>query len=238
MGVDTLTSAGESMNSLDCSFRVATRRAQEERTLLLSACMVVRNEELTIGRCLRSLRSLVDEIIVVDTGSTARPVELARAIGAIVHRRQWQDDFALHRNFSLSLASGLWRFVVDADEEVVATEARETRRMLRQDGQAQAYLVRRRERNWDGHVAESAILRVFRRSAGIKYEGAVFERPLVPSMPVTFCGIRLIHHGYETKKDVLRKIGRYRELRKRQSATASMLPGVQRVEDASERQEV
>lgn len=85
----------------------------------LSLCMIVKNEKKNLPRCLESAKPYVDEIIVVDTGSQDGTPEIALQYGAKVDYFKWCDDFAAARNFSLSLASGDWILVLDADEELV-----------------------------------------------------------------------------------------------------------------------
>ncbi|MBN1381299.1 MAG: glycosyltransferase [Deltaproteobacteria bacterium] len=86
----------------------------------ISLCMIVRNEEACLGRCLDSVRHCVDEMIVVDTGSTDRTVEIAKKYGAKVFYHPWENDFSKHRNQSLSYATGDWILQLDADEELFA----------------------------------------------------------------------------------------------------------------------
>jgi glycosyltransferase involved in cell wall biosynthesis len=84
----------------------------------LSASIIVRNEADQLDACLTSLRGLVDEIVVVDTGSSALSVAVAEQHGALVAREPWQDDYAVPRNRALALATGDWILSVDADERV------------------------------------------------------------------------------------------------------------------------
>src|SRR5262245_61085952 len=90
---------------------------------LLSLTMIVRNEEEHLGRCLASVRGVADELIVVDTGSTDRTVEIAREHGARVFHFAWCDDFAAARNVALANATGDWCLHLDADEWLVEAEA-------------------------------------------------------------------------------------------------------------------
>jgi tetratricopeptide (TPR) repeat protein len=78
--------------------------------------MIVRDEEPTMARCLESLEGLHDELIVVDTGSRDRTVEIASSFGARVEPFEWRDDFAAARNHACSLARGQWIVMVDGDE--------------------------------------------------------------------------------------------------------------------------
>src|SRR5690242_5378631 len=81
----------------------------------ISACLIVKNEEANLLRCLGSIRSSVDEIVVVDTGSTDRTVSVAESLGARVFHFEWCDDFSAARNESLRHAIGDWIIWVDGD---------------------------------------------------------------------------------------------------------------------------
>lgn len=89
----------------------------------LSLCMIVKNEAQTLPRCLESVRGVVDEIIVLDTGSQDRTVEVAQGFGARVYHFPWSNDFAAARNESLKYAQGQWILVLDADETLAPTIA-------------------------------------------------------------------------------------------------------------------
>ena len=78
--------------------------------------LIARNEAAAIARCLASARPWVDEMLVLDTGSTDETVALARAAGARVEHTAWVDDFAAARNHALALADADWHVVLDADE--------------------------------------------------------------------------------------------------------------------------
>jgi len=88
----------------------------------LSLAMIVKNEAQNLGKCLDSVKGLVDELIVVDTGSTDKTVEIALAHGARVERFVWTGNFAEARNKSLSLCTGDWILVLDADEMLNPSE--------------------------------------------------------------------------------------------------------------------
>jgi len=86
--------------------------------MLLSAAIIVRDEAEHLDACLTSLQDLVDEMVVVDTGSVDGSVEVARRHGAIVGYEAWRGDFATPRNRSLDLANGEWILYIDADERL------------------------------------------------------------------------------------------------------------------------
>ena len=85
----------------------------------LSLCMIIKNEEEHLGECLESTRAFIDELIVVDTGSTDSSVAIARQHGASVFFHKWENDFARHRNQSISYATGDWILILDGDEELM-----------------------------------------------------------------------------------------------------------------------
>ena len=89
------------------------------RPMDLTLCMIVKNEEVTLSRTLDSVKGLVDEMVVVDTGSRDRTREIAREFGARVYGFEWCDDFAVARNECLKHAQGDWILVLDADEVLV-----------------------------------------------------------------------------------------------------------------------
>lgn len=91
--------------------------------------MIVKNEEASLPKCLASVKGIVDEIVVLDTGSTDRTIEVAREFGAQIHHFKWCNNFSTARNESLQYVTGDWILVLDADEvlvpEVVPTLRRE-----------------------------------------------------------------------------------------------------------------
>ncbi len=85
---------------------------------LITLCLITRDEERLLPACLESVRGVVDEIVVVDSGSTDRTVEIAQNYGATVVHRPWNDDFSAARNAALPHAHGRYVLVLDADERV------------------------------------------------------------------------------------------------------------------------
>ena len=96
---------------------------------MLSLSMIVRNEAERLEACLRSVQGFVDEMVVVDTGSSDATIAIAERLGASVHRIDWPGDFAPARNQALQWVSGDWVLVLDADEQL-RPEAREPLQQL------------------------------------------------------------------------------------------------------------
>ena len=85
----------------------------------ISLCMIVKNEELVIGRCLESIKDVVDEIIIVDTGSTDNTKEIAKSYTNNIYDFKWINDFSAARNFSFSKASKDYIMWLDADDVIL-----------------------------------------------------------------------------------------------------------------------
>jgi glycosyltransferase involved in cell wall biosynthesis len=99
----------------------------------LTLCLVVKNEAAHLPRCLDSVRGLADEIVLVDTGSTDRTVEIALSRGVRLFHQAWQDDFSLVRNFAVSQATGDWILSIDADESISLRDHARIREALQRD---------------------------------------------------------------------------------------------------------
>ncbi len=82
----------------------------------LSLCMIVKNEEASLPKCLSSVKDVVDEMVILDTGSTDRTVEIAGEFGAKIYHFEWCNDFSAARNYALKYVQGKWVLVLDADE--------------------------------------------------------------------------------------------------------------------------
>lgn len=105
---------------------------EAEQQGLFSLCMIVKNEEAVLGRCLDSVRDLMDEIIIVDTGSTDRTVTVAGWYTEKVFAYVWDEDFAAARNYSFAQATMPYVIWMDADELLAAPEAEKLARLKQQ----------------------------------------------------------------------------------------------------------
>jgi tetratricopeptide (TPR) repeat protein len=169
--------------------------------VLLSAALIVRDEERLLEPCLRSIAALVDEIVVVDTGSTDRSVAIARAHGAQVHEVAWTGDFSAARNRALDLARGAWVLYIDADERARPCAPEAVRAQLMEPAYL-GYRVLFHPR--PGHTAYRE-LRLFRRDPRIRFRGVIHESmwPDVDAVRAADGGrigesvLALDHVGYE-----------------------------------------
>lgn len=182
-------------------------RAPEGRSKAsISLVMIVRNEEHTLPRCLASVKGVVDEIVVVDTGSTDCTREVTAAHGAKLGEFTWCDDFAAARNHALSLATGTWVLHLDADE-ALAPDAGKLLRGLTAAAPAAVWayalpvvsLV-----DEDGRIEETVSnqKRLFRRMPGVTtYRRAIHEEVMHLSKPIgegvaRISRPRIVHEGY------------------------------------------
>jgi GT2 family glycosyltransferase/2-polyprenyl-3-methyl-5-hydroxy-6-metoxy-1,4-benzoquinol methylase len=172
----------------------------------LSLCMIVRDNEATIRPCLESIRPWVDELIVVDTGSTDATPRICAELGARVHHWAWRDDFSAARNESLKYATGEWIFWMDSDDTIPATCGRRLRELV--DG---AHAP-----NVDGYVMQVHCpgpahgehapdvtvvdhIKLFRNRPDLRFEHRIHEQ-ILPAIrragrEVVFTDIYVIHSG-------------------------------------------
>ncbi|SBO44804.1 glycosyltransferase [Cyanobium sp. NIES-981] len=137
---------------------------------MLSLSMVVRNEEARLEACLSSVAGFVDEMVLLDTGSTDATVSIAQRCGAVVHSLPWPGDFAPARNEALRHVSGDWVLVLDADEQLLESARRPLRQLLQEPDLLLVNLLRF-ERG-ARQSPYSSVSRLFRRHPAIQWSGA------------------------------------------------------------------
>ena len=142
--------------------------------LVLSATLIVRDEAAVLPRCLASIRDLVDEIVVVDTGSADDSRRIAADFGARVFEFPWRDDFAAARNAALEHARGRWILYIDADEAIVPTSHDTLAGHLLDPGLV-ACTVRFRPRTGFTRYQEC---RLFRNDPRIRFRNVIHETML------------------------------------------------------------
>ncbi len=166
--------------------------------------MIVKNEAATLPACLRSATPAVDELVIVDTGSTDATIEVAKAHGARVVEWPWRDDFAAARNEALRHATGDWVLVLDADERLAAGGGARVRELCA-GGVADGFncrLVSTLPPTEPSPTIVHWYCRLFRRRDGVAYEGRVHEQ-IAPSIVsaggrIAQSDVVILHEGYAT----------------------------------------
>ena len=162
----------------------------------ISACLIVKNEESSLPRCLESIKQVVDEIIIVDTGSTDGTVHIARQYTDKVYFHPWNDSFSEARNHYFEYATGDWIFQIDADEELVAEDIPNVTRAV-QDKSIDAVMIQIvNTSRKDNSKGVFNVERIFRNNGVIHYEGRVHNQ-LVGITSAKFYPIKFIHYGYD-----------------------------------------
>lgn len=139
----------------------------------LSLCMIVRDEAQNLPLCLQSVRGVVDEIIIVDTGSTDETIAIARSYGATVYEQTWQHDFAAARNYALQFVQGEWVLVLDADE-VLSPGCIDELKSAIQSPDLIAITLLRREVGAE-QTPYSLVSRLFRHHTDLRFERPYHE---------------------------------------------------------------
>lgn len=195
------------------------RHTQQGRALrmghvTLSLCMILKNEAHNIAECIHSIRPVIDEIIVVDTGSTDNTREIAKGLGARVFDFPWCDDFSAARNESIRHATGDYIIWLDADDRVDPAEVDKIRQLKailpRQKNKAYSTVVRS-ESPLDGNMLFHQ-MRIFPNIPGAVFEGQIHEQ-IFQNLKKVGVGyvqtdIMIRHTGYHDAETVARKSAR------------------------------
>lgn len=169
----------------------------------VSLCMIVKNEERFLAECLASVRDCVDEINVVDTGSTDRTVEIARSFGANVIFREWRNDFAWARNEAVAMATRRWTLVLDADEELVPESVPLLRALGATPADVDAVYIQIQNAVEDESGAATMthyLTRIFPTTPRIRYKNVIHENLALDEgaleLPAVMSPIKIVHKGY------------------------------------------
>ncbi|AGB19836.1 glycosyltransferase [Thermoanaerobacterium thermosaccharolyticum] len=173
--------------------------------LTLSLCLITKDEEKNIARCINSVKDIVDEIVVVDTGSKDKTVEIAKSFGEKVKviNAKWEDDFSKARNTAIENATSDWILFLDADEEIKKEDVEKIKPLL-YDDTVEAYMFK--FINYSGASVSSGLseihynFRLFRNNGKLKYVYPIHENlknieedraPIFKNADVT-----ILHYGY------------------------------------------
>lgn len=147
-------------------------------TKKISLCMIVKNEEKNIRRCLESVANVVDEMIVIDTGSCDKTRQIAQDCGAKVQSFIWNDNFSDARNASLDLATGDWIFFLDGDEELIKGSEAVLRRAAQQE-EVEGYfnkIINFAGNETNSEQSADVVFRLFRNKPEYRFRNAIHEQ--------------------------------------------------------------
>lgn len=168
----------------------------------LSLCMITKNEEKNLSRCLDSIKDIVDEIIIVDTGSTDKTVEIAKSYGAHIYHYDWNNDFSKARNVSLQKATKDWILVLDADEVLPYEEGLKLKNIINTSVNEGLFL--RLDNIIESvNLGDAVVLRVFKNNPKYRFRGPMHEQ-IIFSIEEE-CGknkiqptnVKIVHYGYD-----------------------------------------
>lgn len=177
------------------------------KKITISACLIIKNEEENLDKCLKSLIQNVDDIIIVDTGSTDKSKEIASKYTNNVYDFEWVDDFSAARNYSLSKANSDYILTIDADEVLQNGEIIKEF-LLNQNEQYGGWLVNLdsvNESNGASHKYTTQLLRMFKNDKDFKFEGIIHEQILnsitKKGYKIGNSDIFITHGGYNLEKN-------------------------------------
>lgn len=175
----------------------------------ISLCMIIKNEEKYLTECFESVKNVVDEIIVVDTGSTDNSIDIAKNYNAKIFSFEWTKDFSAARNYSIAQASGDWILYLDADERLDQSSIGELKKLTHAKQKVAYNCI---VRNLDSEVSrDNSMLypRLFPNNEEIQFSGKVHEQ-ITPSLKekgieILSSNILIIHVGYNISLEEKRK---------------------------------
>ncbi len=183
----------------------------------ISLCMIMKNEEKNLAKCLDAVKDCGFELVLVDTGSTDETVSIAKRYTQTVHHFDWIGDFSAARNYSVSLAKNDWVLVLDCDETVTKIDCERLLKIMELPEQCVGLITRRNHYDNGGTdtVYTDEVERFFNRRA-THYEGIIHEQVKpVRKYGIPECGIYhdtgivCEHSGYEgTEEERLSKMKR------------------------------
>ncbi len=193
--------------------------------------MIVRNEQTCLGRCLGLVAGAVDEIVVVDTGSTDQTREVAGRFGARVISCAWESDFSKARNRGLEEARGRWILVLDADEQLLETDRRALLQLVAahtpETGPPRTAFNLLQRNSSDGGRTGMIVpnIRLFPNLPGIRYEWPIHEQVATSlaraGIPVRESSVSILHDGYADSARNSEKQRRNREILRAQLRSSS-----------------
>jgi len=169
--------------------------------------MIVKNEEEILGQCLESVKDVADELIVVDTGSEDKTVEIAKRYSAKIFHHPWQNSFSEARNYSMSVASGDWILIIDADEILERADIPkiiEAKWQKKYDAICFGIYSVLPGQIGGSNLGKNYSGRLFKNRKSIYYEGIVHNVLRMPKRVAT-SDVRVYHFGYDLMPEKMQK---------------------------------
>ncbi|MEK5059508.1 hypothetical protein BK126_21240 [Paenibacillus sp. FSL H7-0326] len=200
---------------------------------LLSVCMIVKDEEAVLSQALESIKSVADEIIIVDTGSTDKTKEIAAKYTEQVYDFEWCNDFAAARNYSIQFAKGQWILIMDADEYLPNHQIHLWRDLLKKENPHKELVYTLMivnhldDRKLNHQISTAPVTRLFPNYNGIKFTNPIHEQLVGKNgmLQSKLIELNIFHSGYqqsiiESKKKHERNMYIFNEMQKKGEMSA------------------
>ena len=160
----------------------------------LSLVMIVKNEERCLERCLKSVEGLVDEIIIVDTGSSDQTKQIALSYGANIYDFKWENDFAKARNYALEQSKGDWNIILDADEYITHFDKEKIGDFMNKNNQlGNVKIINELSKDNIRNYSKVFVPRLLPKE--VRYTRSIHEQPDT-AFPSVVVPIEIYHDGY------------------------------------------
>lgn len=169
----------------------------------LSVCLIAKNEENNIGRCLESIKDIADEIVLVDTGSTDATIDIAKKYNAKVFTTVWENDFSTPRNMSIENATSDWILFLDCDEALTEGESKKIKDLIDAKSTYEAFHLKIRTLLSGQESGVAIVLRLFRNKKEYRFVGKMHEQIINSIISVKghdsigMAEITIDHYGYD-----------------------------------------
>ncbi len=169
----------------------------------LSICMIVKNEEYNINRCLNSIKDIADEIVIVDTGSTDNTMDICKSYNAKIITKLWNNDFSEVRNVSLDYATKDYILFLDADEKIPKEDIDKIKSLLNSEDLAEGYFLRLVNIINENSFGDYIVFRLFKNNPKYRFKGKIHEQiansiqELNNKKCIETLDLRIFHYGHD-----------------------------------------
>ncbi len=174
----------------------------------LTLSMIVKNEEKYLEGCLDSVKDIVDEIVIVDTGSTDKTLEIAQRYNSKIFKFEWIHDFSAARNYALSKSTGNWILYLDADERLSADSKEEVKKIIKLNDKLGVNCIVNNIDEYSGNDKTMNYVRLFKNDSNIYFKGKAHEQILESLLEngyeIIDSAIEIIHLGYNLPREELK----------------------------------